>query len=72
MKRYFNMMKAKQVVAVEFSPNSVVRDMDISSLFGGNFESNKDIVEITKREFILLSQKYQRDNDTNLSMTIIR
>jgi len=56
MKRYFNMMKAKQVVAVEFSPNSVVRDMDISSLFGGNFESNKHIVEITKRIHITFAE----------------
>lgn len=68
MKRYFNMMATKQAVMIEFAPNSIVRDMDISSIFG----SNKDIVEITKREYILLSQKYQKDNATNLTMTITR
>lgn len=68
MKRYFNMMATKQAVMIEFAPNSIVRDMDISSIF----ESNKDIVEITKREYILLSQRYQRDNFTNLTMTITR
>ena len=68
MKRYFNMMGAKQVAMIEFTPNSVVKTMDITSLFG----TNKDIVEITKREFTLLSQQYQRANDTNMSMTIIR
>lgn len=68
MKRYFNMMATKQAVMIEFAPNSIVRDMDISSIFG----SNKDIVEITKREYILLSQKYQRNNATNLTMTITR
>lgn len=68
MKRYFNMMATKQAVMIEFAPNSIVRDMDISSIFG----SNKDIVEITKREYILLSQRYQRDNFTNLTMTITR
>ena len=62
------MMATKQAVMIEFAPNSIVRDMDISSIF----ESNKDIVEITKREYILLSQRYQRDNFTNLTMTITR
>ena len=68
MKRYFNLMSTKQVAMIEFEPNSVIRDMDITSIFG----SNKDIVEVTKREYILLSQKYQRDNFTNLTMTITR
>ena len=68
MKRYFNLMSNREVAVIEFAPNSVVKTMDIISLFG----TNKDIVEITKREFVLLSQQYQRANDTNMSMTIIR
>ena len=68
MKRYFNMMEEKQVVMVECPENSIITKMDICSLFG----TNEDIVEIHKREFILLQSQYQKQNKTNMKMTIVR
>ena len=68
MKRYFNQMKEKQVVMIEFDANSVVRTMDICSLFG----TNEDIVEITKSQYRRLMYQYKASNTTNLQMTISR
>lgn len=68
MKRYFNHMAEKQVVMIEFTPDSVVRNMDICSLFG----TEKDIVEISKSEYRRMMYHYNKENETNLSMTITR
>lgn len=68
MKRYFNHIAEQQAVKVEFTPDSVVRTMDICSLFG----TEKDIVEVSKSEYNRLVQHYQKQHETNLSMTITR
>lgn len=69
MKRYFNFPNLKQVVKIEFEPTSIVRTLSIPELFD-NIDAT--IVEITKREFIALSCKYKKENETNLSMSIER
>lgn len=68
MKRYFNNMKEKQVVMIEFAPNSIIRDMDICNIFG----THEDIVEVSKSEYRRQMYDYQKQNATNLTMTISR
>ena len=68
MKRYFNQIKEKQAVMIEFAPNSVIRNLDICSLFG----TNEDIVEISKSEYLRIKHQYQQINETNMVMTITR
>lgn len=69
MKRWFNDMKNRQVIEIEFTPNSVVRNMDIPALFS---ESCTDMVEITKSEYRRQMFEYQKQNETNMTMTISR
>lgn len=61
-------MKEKQVVLVEFAPNSIIKDMDICGIFG----TNENIVEVSKSEYRTQMYKYQKLNETNLTMTISR
>lgn len=66
MKRYFNNMANKQVIMVEFAPNSVFMTMDICEIFG----TSKDIVEISKSEYRRMMYQYRDQNETNFTMTI--
>lgn len=68
MKRYFNHMAEKQTIKIECSDKCVVAKQDIESIFG----THKDIVEITKSEYIRLNAYYKTLNETNFSMTISR
>lgn len=68
MKRYFNNIKEKQVVMIEFPFNSVIKNQSISDLFG----SNKDTVEVNKGEYLRLKGVYEEQNETNLTMVISR
>lgn len=69
MKRYFNHIKERQVMMIEYDVNSIVDVMDVCKLFGA---SSQDIVEVSKSEYRRLSVMYKNQNETNLSMTISR
>ena len=69
MKRYFNHIKERQVIMIEYDVNSIVGVMDVCKLFGA---SSQDIVEVSKSEYRRLSVMYKNQNETNLSMTISR
>lgn len=66
MKRYFNDLKARQVIMVESKANHVLNKMSIEEVFG----SNEDIVEVTKSEYLRMKYFYESENETNLTMTI--
>lgn len=69
MKRYFDFPESHECVKIEAAYNSVLGSMSIEELFGDRHEVIK---ELTKKEYIVVEQKYKRENVTNLTLTITR